>query len=287
MDKGNILEDAVHAIESAILQSSPALSSNTFAIQSKKRVTVEGVRHEIDIYVEIDIATGYKAIYIFECKNWQETVGKNEVIVFSEKVDALQAQKGFFVAKSFSKDAIAQAKKDPRIEPLIATEHNFAETPRPFDFHTIINEKEKSVSSVEFRGATANAAAAVPIAWEAQATLNGTPIDLRMYVEEWVGRIMDENLRHFPSNALSDGVYERTETSGKTFENGELVINGQEIRSATLNTKFFVRVLRPTILSHFEVATRGRVISFAPITIGNDGSVQTTLILHSGNSKEV
>jgi hypothetical protein len=59
---------------------------------------------------------------VFECKNWQDKVGKNDIIVFSEKVKATNAQRGFFVAKSFTKDAVAQAEKDPRLELLTAAE---------------------------------------------------------------------------------------------------------------------------------------------------------------------
>ncbi len=107
LQKGNELESVVRSIESAILQSSPNLRESTFKIESKKVATVDGVRHEIDVYVEVDIGKGYTAIFIFECKNWQDAVGKNDIIVFSEKIDALQAQRGFFVAKSFTRYAKA------------------------------------------------------------------------------------------------------------------------------------------------------------------------------------
>jgi hypothetical protein len=128
--KGVELEVAVHTIENHILASSPALRENSFTIESWKRVTVGGVHHEIDIFVSVDLGKGYTAVFIFECKNWETAVGKNEIVIFSEKIDALQAQRGYFVAKSFTKDAQAQAVKDPRITLLIATEHDPAMTPR-------------------------------------------------------------------------------------------------------------------------------------------------------------
>ena len=122
VEKGNILEEAVHAIEHQILASSPSLKEHTFVIESKKYVVSNGVRHEIDIYVSVDLGRGYRSIFIFECKNWEAAVGKNEIIVFSEKIDATLAQRGFFIAKSFTSDAQAQAQKDPRITLLVATE---------------------------------------------------------------------------------------------------------------------------------------------------------------------
>jgi hypothetical protein len=107
-EKGNALELAVHAIESAIIKASPSYQEKTFAIDSNKIVTVSGVRHEIDIWVSVDLGSGYTARFIFECKNQEERVGKNEIIVFAEKIKAVQAQSGFFVAKSFTADAEAQ-----------------------------------------------------------------------------------------------------------------------------------------------------------------------------------
>jgi hypothetical protein len=132
-EKGEALEAAVRAIESVILKESPALREDTFVIESRKVLLVEGVRHELDLFVTVDHGQGYKAVFVFECKNWSASpVGKNEIIVFSEKIDAVQAQRGFFVAKSYTGDAEAQAKKNPRITLLTVTEHDPASTPVPF-----------------------------------------------------------------------------------------------------------------------------------------------------------
>jgi Restriction endonuclease len=120
--KGDTLENTVREIESTILHTAPGFSEGTFRIQSKRIVVSDGVRHEIDLYVTAALPTGYEAIFVFECKNWQDKVGKNDIIVFSEKVKATNAQRGFFVAKSFTKDAVAQAEKDPRLELLTAAE---------------------------------------------------------------------------------------------------------------------------------------------------------------------
>ena len=121
-EKGNALEQAVEAIETAILRSFPGYTENTFRIESKKILTVGGVRHEIDIYVAVDLGNRYTAVFVFECKNWLEKTGKNEIIIFAEKVKVSNAQRGFFVAKSYPRDATAQAQVDPRIELLIAEE---------------------------------------------------------------------------------------------------------------------------------------------------------------------
>jgi hypothetical protein len=123
-EKGRALERAVHAIEAVILESSPSLREKPFRIEMRKTLSVGGVHHEIDVFVTVEIAKGYDATFIFESKNWATPVGKNEIIVFAEKIDAAVAQTGYFIAKAFTKDAEAQAAKDPRIKLLISTEHD-------------------------------------------------------------------------------------------------------------------------------------------------------------------
>jgi hypothetical protein len=51
-DKGHALEDAVHAIEGAILESSPSLREKPFRIEMRKVINVGGVHHEIDVHAD-------------------------------------------------------------------------------------------------------------------------------------------------------------------------------------------------------------------------------------------
>ena len=276
LEKGNALETAVRAIETVILESSPALRENTFKIESKKHITVDGVRHEIDVYVEVDLGKGYKATFIFECKNWQGAVGKNEIIIFSEKIDALQAQGGFFVAKLITKDAKAQAAKDRRITLLTATEHNVDETPVPFDFHII--SIERSDAEVDFtpRGELRQRE---PIQLsEARAAQKGVDLNLDQYVREWISETRNESLQTFPSATLEEGVYEREAEAQRVFDEGELTLDGWDIAEAKVRVKFSVRVVRPPVVSHFEVATRGRSLSLAPVTF-DGGTVQIGFVV--------
>ena len=85
-EKGWELEIAVEAIEAVILESSPSLLGQPFKIQRRKRINVGDVHHEIDIFVQVGAAKGYESTFIFECKNWEAPVGKNEIIVFSENL---------------------------------------------------------------------------------------------------------------------------------------------------------------------------------------------------------
>ncbi len=215
LEKGNALEFAVKAIESAILQASPALKENRFVIESKKIVTVAGVRHEIDIFVEVNLGKGYKAIFIFECKNWEGKVGKNEIIVFSEKVNALRAQKGFFVAKSFTSDAEAQGEKDPRLVLLRATEREA--TLVPFDFHFLVRDKTHVDLQFFRAGATEVLKMERIDPNNAEVYLLGERVSLQVYGNDWANELCNEALKTFPSGTKPAGEYE-LETSGeRTF----------------------------------------------------------------------
>src|SRR6266849_4908962 len=99
--KGNALENAVRGIENLLLSLSPSLQQETYKIESKKIISVRDVHHGIDVFVSVDLGSAYKSVFIFECKNWKDPVGKNEVIVFSEKIGVCQAQWGCIVAKAF------------------------------------------------------------------------------------------------------------------------------------------------------------------------------------------
>jgi hypothetical protein len=68
-NKGDALESAVQLIETVILRTNPATRETPITIQTKKKVTIDGARHEVDVFVTIDYGKGYKAVFIFECKN--------------------------------------------------------------------------------------------------------------------------------------------------------------------------------------------------------------------------
>lgn len=120
-EKGDSLEKAVSLIQEAILQADPSLKGIKFSIERKRIVSIAGTRHEIDVWVETHPVSRFKSIFIFECKNWQKPVGKNDVIIFSEKIKVVGANRGFLVAHRFTKDAVAQAKSDSRLEILECT----------------------------------------------------------------------------------------------------------------------------------------------------------------------
>src|SRR3989442_16023228 len=120
LEKGRALERAVRFIQETILKSNPKMSGIEFSIETNKTLT--GVHHEIDVLVKTLPNSLCEATWIFECKNWKEPVGKNEVIVLAEKVDVLRANRGFLVAKRLTKDAEEQIKRDGRLSFIECTD---------------------------------------------------------------------------------------------------------------------------------------------------------------------
>jgi hypothetical protein len=57
--KGDQLENAVRGIENLLLSLSPSLTQETYKIESKKIISVGEVRHEIDVFVSVDLGSDY------------------------------------------------------------------------------------------------------------------------------------------------------------------------------------------------------------------------------------
>jgi hypothetical protein len=119
-EKGRSLENAVRFIQQTILESDPILKGTKFSIETNKIVVIAGVRNELDVYIKTLAGSHYESSWVFECKNWKKPVGKNEVIVLAKKIDSVGANRGFLVARRFSRDARAQAEQDGRLSLVLA-----------------------------------------------------------------------------------------------------------------------------------------------------------------------
>lgn len=278
--KGKQLERSVEAIETAIIQTSPMYNEDTFRLESPKIIVVDGVKHEIDVWVEVELAKGYNPVFIFECRNREEKADKNDIIVFSEKIDASQAQHGFFVARSFTQYAKAQADKDSRVTLLPVKELPVEEIPVPFDLH-FVGQEGRPHAKLEIREAGVDEPEKV---WEldvedASFILEGEQIPMREYLEAWVKAAIDERTRTFPSSRLVEGVYDLEVSQQRTFAEGQLFVDDRPMSYIDLHVEFKMRVVRPPIESHFEVNSRGRSLSLTPAQLGDGVGLQMTFVL--------
>jgi hypothetical protein len=275
-EKGNVLEAAVKLIENLILSTSPALKEKPFLFESKKIINVNGVHHEIDIFVTIDLGDGYKSVFIFECKNWQDAVGKNEVIIFEKKIEVTHAQSGYFVAKSFTKDAESQAATNERISLLIASEHDPTTAPLPFGFHGALVTPVSAAAELYARGG--DHSKWINLDFEtAVVKWRGNVIDFREYLCKWAEETSSTDVRSFRSERVPDGMYERMAKACREFAPGELTIDGREMERAESSIRYSVKIVRPAVVSYFEVESRGRVVSLAPVQIPSGPMMQIKL----------
>ncbi len=259
-EKGDALEKAVHAIETLILRTNPATKDTPITIEPKKIVVVDGVKHEIDIYITIDLGKGYESVFIFECKNWQEAVGKNEIIVFSEKIDAVQAQKGYFIAKKFGEYAQAQAKKDKRLELLIASDALASLPPFIYDFHFVHNTVVRS--HIDFRLASDPQRRGMPpVTNESFVRYNNEGLLVGKFNERMQNTVIDEIMNHQPTASFGEGVYQYKRSKTFMFKPNELFVEGNACIAVDAHMEWDIRIIRPKIISTFDVKTRGRVIT--------------------------
>jgi hypothetical protein len=267
-EKGDSLENAVAAIEEFILQSSAGMGRKPI-VEKKKIITANGVRHEIDLYVTADLAPGYKPVFIFECKNWKEAVGKNDVIIFSEKIDVSNATSGCFVAKSYTTDAVNQAKSDPRITLLLAAEYDPETGPEVFQFFSRSPEMTKLDVTMFKRGSMG--LDPKPVSTEtAQLECFGQPVNISMQLNLWSLQVCTKDLMEFFEEPVPAGVYFRVVKEDVHFDAGQVRLNHEDVERLNFHAEYKVSVTPVPVVSHFEIKSRGRCITFAPQLIGND-----------------
>lgn len=277
-EKGEQLEVAVHLIEETILKRFPGYSEAAFV--RRRVIRVDDVRHEIDIWVEIAIADGYKPIFIFECKNWQAKIGKNEIIVFTEKIKAVGAQHGYFVATEYTSDAAAQAAEDPRM--TLLTAQQAAGLGRVLEhLHFVgISNQQKSLN-VFFDQRYQDAVARLVIA-QAKVSLDGAPLDREAYATDWANALIQAYDSHLPSNRMDEGVYPVSLEDERVFLANQMLFDGIPVERVKLTVTFDLQVAWPRISSIYDVATRGRVAFLDPIKLAGADMHVTAVGLDNG-----
>ena len=273
--KGDLLENAVLMVEHAILCNSKGLDQASFKMIPNKIHYVEGVKHEIDLEVAIDHENAYSSLYIFECKNLKKPVSKNAIIAFSEKIRALSAQKGFFVAKTFSRYAEAQAKLDKRIVLLDIEEYPIDRTILPFKFHYLNKVSEKSHIYVQPQKEMVVGKIDLD---HSRCSLNGIRVKLRKYVGDWAKECADKEVNKFPSGEKPNGRYKLEGTDKRVFSSEKFFIDGNRILEVRLLVEIELDLIHPAIVSHFDIPSRGRIVSLESLPLSDGGNITTHLL---------
>lgn len=264
--KGRVLEDAVEAIERAILASDPEMANRTIRVHARKRIVVQDVMHEIDLWVELAGPKGYDSLFVFECKNWEDDVTKNEVIIFSEKIRAVGAQRGFIVAREFNDGARAQAKLDPRVQLLDLRKEEFDRLRAPMFPMIQINESHHAAVKLfppevgRRRGRQIDPA-------KIKLVENGQRVSFSEWLARWEAELKEERSNRWDTVRLPAGNYTLEISGRRTFAPGTCSFQGAPLDAVEVKLTIPTRIERPVFTGSIEVVGRGRVLKLEPFTV--------------------
>lgn len=261
--KGHELETAVKFIQETVLKNDPKYAGTEFSIEMNKIVNVLGVRHEIDVYVKTLPDSRFEAAWIFECKDWKKPVGKNEVIVLACKVEAMKANRGFLVARRFTKDAKAQALQDTRLG-LVPCTDKFPTLVNMELIHSLHNLLPIRVSIRE-RGAPQKPNP-VELEWEELVCrMNGQSIDFWSYIGKHIDQCILEDQHENAAKYRFESTHFGARNLRIDFREGELLINEMDVEFIFVSVQFWVTVKSHKVISKFELKDQGRYFSFEPV----------------------
>lgn len=276
--KGKELENAVFLIESLIFESNPSLKNSNFTIEKNKIVIVNEVRHEIDVFVEIDLGDDYKSTYIFECKNWDhKNVGKSEIIEFTEKIKVSNSQKGFFLAKGFSSYAIAQSKLDSRIKLRTVYSEDFDLRTIPVPQHLHTREENEDVYTLNYQISGTDELIKVTdneSFLKKPFIVKGNNVNSDKFIKHLLGDMFDKKFKHERTDLLDSGSYYYDFALIFNFNPNVLNISGGDISRIRIDATFKTEIVKPVIKSKYEIEGKGRIV-----TVGYPIPGQNELIL--------
>jgi len=240
------------------------LAGVKFSIEFNKIVTTAGVRHEIDVLVKTLPDSPYESVWIFECKNWKRTVGKNEPIIFAEKVNAINANRGIIVARKLSPSAKAQLKLDSRLSFVECTDE-FLSRLNNVEAVCVSHEVLPLKIRIRQRG-VAPTDHPSEFEWrEKPCLLNNKPQDFLSFVGHRVDELVARDAKENFGRYLFEGTHWSQQANLVVFGNGEFCVGDVELEDMLVTAQFLIEVRRRKIISKFELKGQGRAFSFEPI----------------------
>jgi hypothetical protein len=110
------------------------------------------------------------------------------------------------------------------------------------------------------------------------ALLNGSPININDYIWPKIHKVVTEHVNTLPTNTFADGLYTYDVNIEIVVAPDCLVINGTERNKIQFQVSYQVEVIRPAIVSKYEVETRGRIYTFEPVKVGEGQFSQIIIV---------
>jgi hypothetical protein len=281
-ERGELLEQGVRAIERHLLAVEGNVKDSDLAIETRKIIVHQGVKHEIDVHVTVSNARGYDAVFVFECKNWKDKVDKNEIVIFSEKIKVATAQRGFFVARDYTADARAQAALDPRMVLLTARADELSQVFDLWDFHVhLVNDRSTTIS-FRYKGDDQRQDIALDMD-TAVVSVKGVSIPMRQYINQWVTEARDKRVG-WALVGIAAGEYPFETNEERTFGSAEVFVNGMEVDAAKIKVDTVVTIVRPGVCARVHVQGRGTAIQLEEVPVG-DGKAMSLSLLNLGGGR--
>lgn len=263
-DKGNSLELAVQRIEESLLAHDPSLRGTRARIERNKKLIVDTVPYEIDVLVTVNVETPYETIHIFECKNWAQPVGAEEILKFDGKRREVRAHSATMVARAFTGPAEALAKKTG-ISLLTASEELL-----PLNVHApVVSHKiESGAVEVKFRYADPDAPKQLDFA-NTDCELEGSSMKIGALLDVMIHAHLSAITHGDPRSKLG-GTHAGRTSLGRTFRDEHMFVGAHEVAWIQINLDYSVEVIFPVINTKFGVSGRGGFIKLAypPGTMG-------------------
>lgn len=274
--KGRALEAAVHAIEHLILLSS-GVPPEKLTITPRKRLHMNGAMHEFDLWVEVTAAPGYSCLVVIECKNWEASVGKSEVMLLSAKASLAGAARAFLVAKDFTRDAVQLASHTPALELLHADALPLEELRRLW--RLIVGTS--NIAIAELRLHYSKQAAPALVAYE-DAILLPLATPGHRDVKEWLDKLARDiaysHVDALPLDVKLSGTHSARVSGHFVLSAGSYSSRDDYVTGVTMAIDIQMWTAAPPVIAGFEVKTRGMALQFGDVTFG-DGSMITGLLV--------
>jgi Restriction endonuclease len=267
-EKGNELENAVLVLQKIILKNNPNFKNANFTCELKK--ILQNPKQEIDIYITIDHGFHDPDIIVFECKNWNKPIGINEIITFNHKIERVGAKNGYFIAKSFSKDALVEAEKHNRLgihkirnaDVLIP---EFISMDTYSELTSNIEIKARSLSGISSEYSSL-------ITEYDKIIFEGNLLSMKTFIDHLKNSISLELVKKFKENAVCkvDRIYSfKTE---KVFKYKNLIFQDKNIDEIKVSTEFQYKLAKPKLISSFDIDKNGQVFKYE-VTLPNNSKI--------------
>lgn len=261
--KGRELEYALRRIEESVLAHNPDLAGAKARIEQNKIIIVDGVRHEVDIWVVLNEGTNYSTTHILECKNWRDPVGTEEIGKLAIKRSEVGAHTASLIGTGFTDDAKRLALKHG-IKLSVARDFRFLDVAAPFVSHKI----EGGAVSITY--AHSSPAAPANLSYDnTQTEIDGKAVNLAAILDALIASHLQETTRADPRYKLS-GPHSGTTNFRHLPRPGSLFIDGFEVAIVAAQITYTAEIQYPTVVTRFSIEGRGGFfkLQYPPGTMG-------------------